>query len=177
MKRIILISLLIIILMLVGLAIYTLPINLNKKLSLENYSVNTKYGNISFNKTSDVDVENWGASSYGLSLILVEHGKGSDISQGGCGAGYQFIEITEEYSDRYRGSWKFLGKETFGKNTYDVFDFTLNDDTSIRYYVFLDVLAGGKKSIQIAYRPNSCVKKNYKEVLTIVLETFKYKNI
>lgn len=142
------------------------------------YSKTITDGTISFIKNPDVDIEDWAKEKSSLALIFIEIGKGSGITQGGCGAGQQFIEITEQFSDRYVPGSSFvnIGKEKFGDNSYDVFDFRLNEDESIRYYVLLNNLQNGEKSIEIAYRPNNCASKSYKETLTKVLETFEFSN-
>ena len=114
------------------------------------YSKVLSGGTVSFEKTADVDIEDWDTKgSGGLALVFVEKNKGSGLAQGGCGAGQQFIEITEEDSLRFKdgGSFKNIGKETFLTNTYSVFDFTLNEDEDIKYYVLPDLLSNGKKSI------------------------------
>ncbi len=178
MKKIIILILLIPVLYVIYLSLYS-QVNTPKiESSPVEYSKVVTSGTISFIKNPDVDIEDWAKDEPSLALVFVERGKGSGISEGGCGAGQQFIEISEQYSDRYTSGSPFinLGKETFGTNIYDVFDFRLNEDESIRYYVILNSLQGGEKSIEIAYRPNNCVSKSYEETFKKVLETFKFSN-
>lgn len=167
-----------VLLLVIGGAYYLLSSSNN--LSIENsessnYIVETKDLSLSFKKPSDVDIENWGnPDSDGLDVIFVEKGKGSGLVEGGCGAGSQFIEILDNKAKNgisdYGDSWEYLGKETFGNNIYDVFTFLINPDEENRYYVIF----GEPYTIEIAYRPENCTGKDYREALIKVLETIEY---
>lgn len=131
----------------------------------------TKAGTVSFELGENVDYESWGNATSTLALVFTENNKGSGTAFGGCGAGTSFIEIDEERDlNSFEGYKLNEREETYGENTYHVYDWRI--EPSISYYE----LPYENTVVQIVYRPKEpCIAgKNFRPDLDLLLKTFKY---